>query len=113
MLESARENDTYLETVRALYLQLPASVEQAVADLARSICARVDNDFDRAAAICMHLQNSYPYTLMQHEPPVTRDFVSWFLFEEKQGYCTSFASAMTVLATSSGRSAIIPPQPSV
>lgn len=31
-------------------------------------------------------------------PPDNRDFVSWFLLDERQGYCTSFATAMAVMA---------------
>ena len=31
-------------------------------------------------------------------PPTGRDFVSWFLLDERQGYCTSFATAMAVMA---------------
>jgi len=94
--------DPYAQTVRELYLQLPASIGADVIDLAQQICARGQNDFDRAAAICLYLQNSYPYTLLQNEPPLTRDFVSWFLFEERQGYCTSFASAMAVMCRAMG-----------
>ena len=102
VLESMDAQDPYLEEVRSLYLQLPASVSTEVYTLAQDICARLDNDYDRAAAICMHLQNAYPYTLLQNEPPATRDFVSWFLFEEQQGYCTSFASAMAVMCRALG-----------
>lgn len=102
VLESIDANDPYLSTVRESYLQLPASLSADVYVLAEEICAQLDNDFDRAAAICRHLQNSYPYTLSQNTPPATRDFVSWFLFEEKQGYCTSFASAMAALCRAVG-----------
>ena len=102
VLESYDAQDPYLEDVRALYLALPSAVSPEVYALAQQICARVDNDYDRAAAICMHLQNAYPYTLLQNQPPVTQDFVSWFLFEERQGYCTSFASAMAVMCRAVG-----------
>lgn len=102
VLESYDAQDPYLEDVRALYLALPSAVSPEVYALAQQICARTENDYDRAAAICMHLQNAYPYTLLQNQPPVTRDFVSWFLLEEKQGYCTSFASAMAVMCRAVG-----------
>ena len=55
-------------------------------------------DFDRAAALCAYLRSAYPYTLAQNVPPAGRDFVSWFLLDERQGYCTSFATAMAVMA---------------
>ena len=93
---------TAIRFPRGAYLKLPAAVEDRVHQLARQLTRDEANDFDRAAAICAYLQSSFPYTLNQSVPPVTQDFVSWFLFEEQQGYCTSFASAMCVLARSAG-----------
>ena len=95
-------NDPHYADVRGAYLKLPAAVEDRVHQLARQLTREEANDFDRAASICAYLQSSFPYTLGQSEPPVTQDFVSWFLFEEQKGYCTSFASAMCVLARSAG-----------
>lgn len=102
VLASYDESDPYYETVRAAYLQLPDSVEPAVYVLAREIAASAGNAFDRAGLLCLYLQQNYPYSLVQSEPPLTRDFVSWFLLEERRGYCTSFASALTVLARAIG-----------
>ncbi|MBQ2949260.1 MAG: transglutaminase domain-containing protein [Clostridia bacterium] len=98
VLASSSAQDDYADAVRSTYLQLPDSVEARVYELARQITAHAANDFDRAAAIQTYLQSAFPYTLAQREPPLTRDFVSWFLFEEQQGYCTSFATSMCVLA---------------
>ncbi|MBQ7886712.1 MAG: transglutaminase domain-containing protein [Clostridia bacterium] len=95
-------SDPYYETVRNTYLQLPASVEPEVYQIARELTAPFSNDFDRAAALCLYLQRSFPYSLTQSEPPLTRDYVSWFLLTEKRGYCTAFASSMTVLARACG-----------
>lgn len=95
-------SDPYYETVRQTYLSLPTCIEEKVYEIAREITSYADNDFDRAAALCTYLQRAFPYSLDQSEPPLTRDFVSWFLLEEKKGYCTSFASAMTVLARCAG-----------
>lgn len=102
VLTAYDETDPYYETVKQTYLTLPACVEPQVYEIAREITAYASNDFDRAAALCTYLQRGFPYSLEQSDPPLTRDFVSWFLLEEKRGYCTSFASAMTVLARSVG-----------
>ncbi len=95
-------SDPYYESVRSTYLSLPASVEPEVYQIARELTKDVSNDFDRASALCLYLQRSFPYSLEQSEPPLTRDFVSWFLLTEKRGYCTSFASSLTVLARACG-----------
>lgn len=102
VLSAADAQDEYAQTARAENLSLPDSVGEEVYTLANQIVSRLDNDFDRAAAICLHLQNSYPYTLLQSTPPAARDYVTWFLFEEEQGYCTAFASAMAVMCRAVG-----------
>lgn len=102
VLAASAADDPYYADVRSAYLQLPAAVEDRVHQLARQLTQDERNDYDRAAALCAYLQSSFPYTLNQSVPPVTQDFVSWFLFEEQKGYCTSFASALCVLARCAG-----------
>lgn len=98
VLAAAHHSDAYADTVRADYLALPDSVETGVYALAGQITQDAQTDFDRAAALCAYLRSAYPYTLAQNVPPAGRDFVSWFLLDERQGYCTSFATAMAVMA---------------
>lgn len=98
VLAAETTEDTYYETVQKTYLELPDTLDSRVYVLASQITAQAQNDYDRAAALCGYLQRSYPYTLKQSIPPEESDFVSWFLLEEKQGYCTAFASAMAVMA---------------
>lgn len=98
VLAAAHHSDAYADTVRADYLALPDGVETGVYALAGQITQDAQTDFDRAAALCAYLRSAYPYTLAQNVPPVDRDFVSWFLLDERQGYCTSFATAMAVMA---------------
>lgn len=98
VLAAAHHSDAYADTVRADYLALPDGVETGVYALAGQITQDAQTDFDRAAALCAYLRSAYPYTLAQNMPPAGRDFVSWFLLDERQGYCTSFATAMAVMA---------------
>lgn len=98
VLAAAHHSDAYADTVRADYLALPDGVETDVYALAGQITQDAQTDFDRAAALCAYLRSAYPYTLAQTVPPAGRDFVSWFLLDERQGYCTSFATAMAVMA---------------
>lgn len=102
VLASHDLSDPYYKTVFSTYTQLPDSVDSRVYALAQQLTRDAANDYDRAAALCAYLQTSFPYTMNQSVPPANRDFVSWFLFEEQQGYCTSFASSMCVLARAVG-----------
>lgn len=102
VLMAENTDDPYLETVQADYAALPDMIDSRIYALAAQITAGAENDYDRASAICSYLQQAFPYTLQQNVPPAGEDFVSWFLFEEQKGYCTSFASAMAVLARAAG-----------
>lgn len=84
------------------YLQLPEELPQRVSKLAREITSSANNDYDRAKAIESYLSKNYRYTLEPGNIPQNHDFVDYFLFDSKQGYCTYYASAMTVLVRSIG-----------
>ena len=84
------------------YLQLPAGLPTRVGELAHEITSSAKSDYDRAKAIESYLSMNYMYTLEPGKVPNHRDLVDYFLFDHKQGYCTYYASAMTVLARSIG-----------
>jgi transglutaminase-like putative cysteine protease len=87
----------------AVYLQLPAGEDiERVASLTSGIIAGRDNRYDQVRAIEKYLKQNYTYDL--GVPPQERegDAVSYFLFDEKRGYCEHFASAMAVMARSAG-----------
>lgn len=99
------------------YLQLPQNLPQRVKDLSASLVASCQNDYDKAKSIEQFLSSNYPYNLDVRSTPRNRDFVDYFLFDLKQGYCSYYASAMTVLARCAGLPAryvegyILPPEP--
>lgn len=102
VLAASQAPDQPPEGIRETYLSVPSGVEPDVYALVTRITQDAQNDFDRAAALCAYLRSAYSYTLDQNIPPTDRDFVSWFLLTERQGYCTSFASAMAVMARIAG-----------
>lgn len=99
------------------YLQLPDELPQRVMELASSLVASEENDYDKAKAIEQYLASNYPYNLDVRSTPRNRDFVDYFLFDQKEGYCTYYASAMTILARCAGLPAryvegyMLPPEP--
>lgn len=84
------------------YTQLPSHMEQKVYDDLNNIIAGYATPYDQACAIMRHLQRYYRYTLSPDTPPENQDFVTYFLYVGKEGYCTYYASAMTVLARMAG-----------
>ncbi|MDI3316909.1 MAG: transglutaminaseTgpA domain-containing protein [Bacillota bacterium] len=83
-------------------LQLPAEVPARVRELAQRVTAGSSTPLEKARALERFLKSSYPYTLDASAPPPGRDFVDFFLFEERQGYCTYYSSAMAVMLRTLG-----------
>ena len=71
-------------------------------DLAAEITAMADTPFEKAMALQNYLTRNYKYSLDVGEHPENIDFVTSFLLDTRKGYCTYFASAMTVLCRMAG-----------
>jgi transglutaminase-like putative cysteine protease len=92
----------YPKGIRERYLQLPSSIPNRVHDLARRITEGLVNPYDKAKAIETYLRREFPYDLEVSSPPDGRDVADYFLFDLEKGYCDYYATAMVVLARSSG-----------
>lgn len=87
------------------YRRLPGTVSSDVLELARTITAGISSNeyWKKAVAIKNYLLSGYyEYSLTPEELPDGTDILDQFLFKERKGYCTYFATAMTVLARASG-----------
>ena len=95
-------NDPRWEKVRETYTELPGHLEKPVQDLAYEITSMAATPYEKAMAIQNYLTRNYKYSLDVGEHPENIDFVTSFLLDTKKGYCTYFASAMTVLCRMAG-----------
>lgn len=86
------------------YFHLPSHLQPdgVVANLAREIIGAETQPYRQALLLMRHLRTNYAYETQVPYAPENQDFVAHFLFDVKMGYCTYFASAMTVLARSIG-----------
>ncbi|MBH1941036.1 hypothetical protein I5677_09045 [Mobilitalea sibirica] len=82
--------------INELYTTLPETLPERVKELAYEITEGYDTDYDKLIAIESYLKD-YTYTLDPGRLPKDRDFVDYFLFDSKEGYCTSYATAMAIL----------------
>ncbi|MGO4548165.1 transglutaminase family protein [Paenibacillus sp. 2TAB23] len=96
--------ETELSSELEPYLQLPTSLPGRVSALAAEIAGGgVTNRYDQVKAIEDFLKASYTYTLDDSsQPPEGSDFVDHFLFDQREGYCVHFSTAMVVLLRSQG-----------
>lgn len=88
--------------MRRHYVTLDASVTPRTIALAKSITKSCTNDYSKVQAIRDYLSDHYQYRLSPKQPPKGKDFVDYFLFQGKSGYCVHFATAMTVLLRAAG-----------
>lgn len=82
----------------ALFGDIPARVRF----LAREITNAQGNNYDKAKAVEKYLRQNYKYTLKPPELPSKAEFTDHFLFSGKEGYCTYFATSMSVLLRAAG-----------
>ena len=83
--------------VSQVYFDLPHGLPIRVKKLAEDLTAEVEGDYNKIKAIEHYLRENHPYTLEGETLPVGMDFVDYFLFETKKGYCSYYASALAVL----------------
>ncbi|MBQ6803101.1 MAG: transglutaminase domain-containing protein, partial [Clostridia bacterium] len=93
----ASVQDAHYAQAADQYLTLPRHIQQEIFDIAARATQGANTPYEKALAIQNYLQRNYTYTLKTQTPPEGVDFVAWFLLGEKEGYCTYFATAMTVL----------------
>ncbi len=98
----AQMNDSIDEGATEGCLQLPESIESGVYALTAEITQSCAGDYDKALAIEAWLKQNCVYTLSPDYPKLNRDFVSQFVLDTREGYCSYFASAMTVMCRIAG-----------
>lgn len=91
--------DGNYRTLRQYYLQTPARLSPEVRATALSWTNGTDNVYSAVLALQNHLNNPADFTYALSNPPVPQniDAVTWLLHSHR-GYCTYYATAMTVMA---------------
>ncbi len=79
------------------YLDLPDTISARTRDLAEEIALQHSNPYDQAIAIQNFLRQHIEYNDQISAPPNGVDPVDYVLFEEPEGYCNYYSSAMVVM----------------
>lgn len=88
--------DVYQGFVQDTYTEYPDNLEQ-FAELCTSIKSSSENVEETGALINQFFSSALHYSLTPGGTPPEQDFVEYFLFENKQGFCVHFASAATLI----------------
>ncbi|GHV39338.1 hypothetical protein FACS189490_02780 [Clostridia bacterium] len=102
LYNSAFASSSYFTTDVEKYKQIPESFPQRVADLAEQITKNASQPQNKAINLQSFLKKNYDYTLTPGDTPPGVDFVDYFLFEQKKGYCAYFATAFVMMCRSIG-----------
>jgi transglutaminase-like putative cysteine protease len=87
----------------APYLQIdPSIAPQTRARLLPTILQGQVTNYDKAKAIERWLRANITYNEAISAPPYGRDLVDWVIFEQKEAYCTYYATAMVMMLRSVG-----------
>ncbi len=102
LVNASETDDPRWKEICDTYLQLPEHIGPEIYELAAIAVGSAARPYEKALAIQNWLASNFVYTLDAAEQNPEQDFVSTFLLITKEGYCTYFASAMTVLARMAG-----------
>lgn len=84
------------------YLQVPECISPRTHAMVMRIIKDRTTPEEKVEGIMSYLSQNYPYSLNVSSVPPDTDFVDYFLFSERKGYCTYFASAATIMLRIAG-----------
>jgi hypothetical protein len=84
------------------YFQITENISDRTYELVKDITKDCNTSIEKVLAIKNYLTKNYVYDLQVSAIPEDSEFIDYFLFQEKKGYCTYFNTAMTVMCRIAG-----------
>jgi hypothetical protein len=100
--EYATYDDMMIVKEYGKYLQVPENLTGRTYDLVMEITKDSKTSIEKVLEIKKYLTKNYVYEMRVPEIPAGIEFVDYFLFQDKKGYCTYFNTAMTVMCRLAG-----------
>ena len=97
-----KETDVKVVMDYGEYLQVPENISDRIYDLVMNITKDSDSSIEKVIEIKKYLTKNYMYDLQVTAVPDDKEFIDYFLFKEKKGYCTYFNTAMTIMCRIAG-----------
>ena len=95
-LEALDKEAKYSEYVHEVYMQVPQENLQTI----QNFCDKYDlsgDSEDIVEKLAFIFERDYEYSLIPGKTPSNKEFVNYFLEEQKKGYCMYFATASTLI----------------
>ncbi len=90
------------DEIYQLYTNIPEQTPARVIELAKEITTPHSTTYDKVKSLEDYLTKNYQYNLYPQYPPEEQDFVDYFLFDGKEGYCSYFASSLCIMTRAVG-----------
>lgn len=84
------------------YFQVPKNISSRTYDLVKDITKDSKSSIEKVLDIKSYLTKNYVYDIRVSMIPEKSEFIDYFLFKEKKGYCTYFNTAMTIMCRIAG-----------
>ncbi len=97
-----QDTGPYPAEITRPYLQLPGNISNRTRQLAQTLTEPYDNPYDKVMALNNHLLAEYPYNFFPPPHPPGAEVVDTFLFEDQEGVCEQYVTALVVMARSLG-----------
>ncbi|WP_160317283.1 transglutaminaseTgpA domain-containing protein [Oxobacter pfennigii] len=91
-----------IKTAYGKYLQVPDNISPEVYSLVEEITKDGITASDKVYKIYKYLYETYPYSMDVSDVPEGQEFIDYFLFTEKKGYCVYFATAAAIFLRIAG-----------
>lgn len=94
--------NTYYKMMKDAYLEVPEKLSSILSRMEIPELSQANDEKARIQAIQSYMQGFGSYTLTPGATPEDKDFITYFLTENKQGYCVHYASAAVMLLRTYG-----------
>lgn len=96
------KSNVNLSRISTTYTQLSKDTSSRIFALSESLTKDKNSTYDKAKAIEDYFKSGeYEYNLTLPENNGSGDYIDYFIFEGKNGYCVQYATAMTLLCRAS------------
>jgi len=102
LIDYSEIGEIYILNKYEKYLQLPENISPDIYELVNKITRDCRTPSDKVISIVNYLSKNYKYSLDVSKVPEGKEFIEYFLFDERKGYCTYFATAATVMLRIAG-----------
>lgn len=94
---AAKDEATYRAYVYDTFCEYPAEKFPRLTEFLESSGFRTDSVYDSLADVLAYLRRNATYDLDVPNTPRGEDFVEYFLFDSREGYCAHFASSAVLM----------------